>query len=72
MIFVERDKPLSRAEIDGKLGILREAIATEDDETVRRAMKRVVETYREPEEVNGSAVEAREMRMANEEGQRAG
>jgi len=64
MIFIERDKPLSREEIDRKLEILRKAVETEDDEKVRRAMKRVVETYHAPEEVNCSAVEADEMQLA--------
>ena len=61
---MERDKPLSRAQIDGKLQILREAIATQDDDAVRDALKRVVPDYHDPEEVNRSAVEAQEMRMA--------
>ena len=64
LIFVERDKPLSRAQIDGKLQILREAIAMQDDDAVRDALKRVVPDYHDPEEVNRSAVEAQEMRMA--------
>ncbi|MBR5560404.1 MAG: polysaccharide biosynthesis protein [Clostridia bacterium] len=66
MIFVERDKPLSRREIEKKLDILRSAVATENDETVRRAMKRVVPTYHAPEEVNCDAKHASEMRMADE------
>ena len=60
------DKPLSRREIEKKLEILRSAVATEDDETVRRAMKRVVPTYHAPEEVNCDAKHASEMRMADE------
>ena len=64
LIFVERDKPLSRAQIDGKLQILREAIAMQDDDAVRDALKRVVPDYHDPEEFNRSAVEAQEMRMA--------
>ena len=64
MIFIERDKPLSRAQIEEKLDILRRAAATGNDETVRAAMKRVVPTYHAPEEVNSAAVEADEMQMA--------
>ncbi len=64
MIFVERDKPLSRDAIDEKLKTLRTAVETEDDEIVRAAMKQVVETYHDPEEVNSSAVHADEMQMA--------
>ena len=66
MIFVERDKPLSRGEIAQKLDVLRSAVATEDDDVVRRAMKRVVPTYHAPEEVNCDAKDASEMRMADE------
>ena len=72
MIFVERDKPLSRAEIDEKLQILRNALAQEDDEAVRCAMKRVVPTYRDPEEVNCRAVETNEMKSVDEESRQAG
>ena len=61
MIFIERDKPLSREEIDAKLEILREALKTEDNETVRQALKEAVPAYRSPEEVNENASEAREM-----------
>jgi FlaA1/EpsC-like NDP-sugar epimerase len=52
MIFVERDKPLSEEEVVQKLSILSTALATEDDETVREALMRVVPTFRRPEDVN--------------------
>ena len=52
MIFVERDKPLSMEEIDQKLNILREALRTESNRTVKAALMKVVPTYRNPEEVN--------------------
>lgn len=65
MIFIERDKPLDRAQIEEKLEILRRAVATGDDETVRAAMKRAVPTYHAPEEVNPSATHADEMQMAD-------
>ena len=71
MIFVERDKPLSRKTIDAKLEVLRAAIESEDNEAVRRAMKRVVPTYHAPEEVNRTAVEASEMKLADEKTQEA-
>jgi len=72
MIFIERDKPLSREEIDDKLETLRAAIQTEDDETVREAMKRVVDTYHAPEEINSSAVDADEMQLADRREEYAG
>ena len=60
-IFVERDKPLDPAKIAEKLEILAKAAATDDDETCRRALKQTVETFRDPEEVNACAAQAREM-----------
>ena len=62
MIFVERDKPLPREEIDRKLDILREALKTESNRTVRAALMQVVPTYHTPEEVNEKATEAEEMK----------
>ncbi|MBR5302471.1 MAG: polysaccharide biosynthesis protein [Clostridia bacterium] len=72
MIFIERDKPLSRQEIDKKLEILRKAVQTQNDEKVRLAMKRVVDTYQAPEVVNQAAVEAEEMKLADREEDCAG
>ena len=51
-IFIERDHPLTQAEVAEKLDILRAALESNDDETVRAAMHRVVPTFRTPEEVN--------------------
>lgn len=62
LIFVEKDEPITMDELNAKLEILREAIATNDDEKVRAAMHVVVPTYRTPEEVNKEAAEAKEMR----------
>lgn len=45
LIFIERDTPISKEELDGKLDILREALNTQDDEKVREALKKVVSTY---------------------------
>ena len=63
MIFIERDEPLSLDAIDNKLNILREALVSEDDETVKEALKRVVPTFYSPEELNRDAINAHEMRM---------
>ena len=60
-IFVERDRKLAPEEIDRKLAILSRAVATEDDALCRQALKKTVETFREPEEVNQNAEEAKEM-----------
>ena len=52
LIFIERDIPYGKSAIDEKLGILRSACMTEDDEQVRDALRKVVPTYKAPEEVN--------------------
>ncbi|MBE6556302.1 MAG: polysaccharide biosynthesis protein [Ruminococcaceae bacterium] len=68
-IFIERDAPLSRDEVDRRLSILRRAVEEGADELtsvgVREAMKQVVPTFHEPEEVNAKASEAKEMQLAN-------
>ncbi len=63
-IFVERDKPLSTQEIQEKLKLLREAVATESNRAVKAALMTAVPTYRSPEEVNEEANQAEEMRIA--------
>ena len=64
MIFVERDQPLDRGQIDEKLRKLREAMATRSNRAVKAALMEVVPTYHTPEEVNQKAVEAEEMKLA--------
>jgi len=54
LIFIERDKPLSKEEIQKKLDILKEALATGHNTTVKEALMKVVPTYHTPEEVNES------------------
>ncbi len=52
LIFIERDKPLTQDEIQEKLDILKEAIATGHNSTVKEALMKVVPTYHKPEEIN--------------------
>ena len=66
LIFIERDTPLPRQEIEERLRILAAAVDTGSDETVRRVLKQVVPTYRSPEEVNAKADQAEEMKMQKE------
>ena len=58
LIFIEREKPHSAEEIDGKLTLLREACATGDDDFVRETLKKAVPTFRSPDEVNAKAEQA--------------
>ena len=62
LIFVEKDAPLPKEEIESKLAILQDAVASNDDDEARRALKRVVPTYHSPEEVNAKAEQSEEMR----------
>lgn len=51
-IFIERQQEISQEEIDEKLDILHKALQAGGRENIRLAMKQVVPTYRDPEEVN--------------------
>ena len=64
LIFIEKDEPISMEDLQTRLEVLREAIRSNDDETVRAAMRKVVPTYKTPEEVNCKAAEAAEMQNA--------
>ena len=55
LIFIEEDNPVTKEELDEKLSVLRSAVSSGDEATVRRALRKVVPTYRSPEEVNKTA-----------------
>lgn len=67
MIFIERDTPISRDEVDSKLALLHEAVKKAElnvaDMDVKAAIKSVVPTYHEPDELNNSSAESAEMKM---------
>ena len=52
LIFIERDKPLSLEEIDSKLALLKEGVATGDDIKMKEIIKNVVPTFIEKEQAN--------------------
>ena len=52
LIFIERDEAYDAEKISEKLEILRKACETGDDEKAKKALHEVVETYKNPEEVN--------------------
>ena len=64
MIFIERDKKLTRAEVDHKLDLVREAIKTEDQSAVLDVIRKTVPTFRDPEIVNRQAAQAEEVQQA--------
>lgn len=51
-IFIGRQQEISQEEMDEKLDILHKALQAGGRENIRLAMKQVVPTYRDPEEVN--------------------
>jgi FlaA1/EpsC-like NDP-sugar epimerase len=69
MIFIETDAPLTRAEVEGKLDILKAAVtAAENDlgsDKVKAAIKKVVPTFFDPAELNAKAAKTKEMKEAN-------
>lgn len=54
LIFIERDEPITMAELESKLYVLREACKTQNNDLVREALMRVVPTFKKPEEVNNT------------------
>lgn len=54
-IFIERDAPVSGEKLEEMMTLLREAVATGDDENVKQTLRRVVPTFRTPEEVNSDS-----------------
>ncbi|MBQ2956082.1 MAG: polysaccharide biosynthesis protein [Clostridia bacterium] len=71
LIFVEQEIPVDSASLQEKLDILRQAIMTNDDEKMRDALKRVVLTFRAPEEINANAKNSEEMKRVESEQQSA-
>ena len=69
MIFIERDTPLTRDEVDAKIDMLNSAvIAAECEigaESVTAAMKVAVPTFHSPNEVNRNAENSREMQTVS-------
>ncbi len=67
MIFVEKDTPHTREEVEAKLDVLREAVAqTKNDiasPKIKQAMKQVVPTFVDPEEINANAQSSDEFKM---------
>lgn len=72
LIFIERDKPLSRAEVDEKIRILLRAVDQETHESIIQAIRETVPTYCDPDELNKLAIKkATELRTCSnvEEGE---
>jgi FlaA1/EpsC-like NDP-sugar epimerase len=68
LIFIERDAPLTRADVEAKLDLLRNVIAATEnkvsDISVTETIKSVVPTFRDPAKVNAHAHNTLEMKQA--------
>lgn len=66
MIFIEKDTPYTRAEVEEKLSILRAAVVeskhTSGSEKIKEAIRKTVPTYHDPEEINKTAELSSEMK----------
>ncbi len=60
LIFIETDKPFTRQEVEDKIDILKSAILV-DNSTIKKALKQVVPTYKNPDDVNKNAENSKEM-----------
>ncbi|MBQ3132957.1 MAG: polysaccharide biosynthesis protein [Clostridia bacterium] len=65
LIFVEREEPLQREEVEAKLALLKAALKDPTPATIKEAMHQTVPTFHTPEEVNCTADQSREMQEAN-------
>ena len=54
LIFIDRESPVTMEDLEDKLSILSEATASLDDDGVREALRKVVPTFKRPEEVNNA------------------
>ena len=68
MIFIEKDKPYTRDEVNEKLSILSKAVEDSRAEIgsvkVKAAIVETVPTFREPNEINKNAASSKEMKEA--------
>lgn len=65
MIFIERDEPISRDELEKKLEILHDAVLRGDDDYAREALHMVVPTFKHPEDVNSKVERSAEEKVVS-------
>jgi len=70
MIFIEKDAPLTRKDIEEKLVILKNAVdsynSTDGKDSIKKAVISVVPTFHEPSELNDKAEKTKEMKSTRE------
>ena len=68
MIFIEKDAPHTRKDVEDKMTALKAALENEqsqvDSTIIKTTMLEVVPTYKEPSEFNENAQESEEMKLA--------
>ena len=71
LIFIEKDTPETREAIEAKLENLQAAVVADEAafsvQSTKRALKRAVKTYRDPEDVNKTFDESEEKKLSEEE-----
>ncbi len=69
MIFIEKDTPLSRKEVDEKMDLLCRVVEESKNEIsspkIKQAIRQAVPTFCDPNEINQSADSSDEMKMVN-------
>ena len=67
LIFIERDRPITREEMETKLSILRSVVIEEENKIaspkITAVMKQTVPTFHSPDEVNKTASDSEEMKL---------
>ncbi len=63
LIFIERDTPIEKADLQKRLELLKQACESGDDDAVRSALHKAVPTFKTPEMVNSMADKSEEMKM---------
>jgi len=63
LIFIEKDMPFTRDEVENKIAVLRSALADATPESISYAFHSVVPTYKDPSFVNKNAELSEEMKM---------
>lgn len=56
-IYIEHQSDISMKDIEKKLRVLRKALRSKSKNNIKKAMKQVIETYKDPHEVNDTAKE---------------
>ncbi|MBO7368707.1 MAG: polysaccharide biosynthesis protein, partial [Clostridia bacterium] len=67
LIFVERDEKITEKELEEKLEILSEAVATRNSHEIRVALRKIIPTYRKPVDVNSEAQQMIDMQTSDGE-----